>query len=144
MRILVVGATGVIGRAEGEARADWWGNTGHAQAVREQAKLDGRKTGNPDPMVSYYHDVPRALAEEALRRERHESATAESLPWPPDASPNLPARFVLCRNDRVFPARFFRRLVRERLSIRPDEIAGGHCVALSRPKDLADLLVGYA
>ena len=25
-----------------------------------------------------------------------------------------------------------------------DEIAGGHRVALSRPKDLADLLVGYA
>ena len=54
----------------GEAPADWWSNTGHKQAVREQAKLDGGKTGNKDPMVTYYHDVPRALAEEALRRER--------------------------------------------------------------------------
>ena len=38
----------------------------------------------------------------------------------------------------MFPARFFRRLVRERLGITPDEIPGGHCVALSRPKELAD------
>ena len=28
--------------------------------------------------------------------------------------------------------------------IAPDEIAAGHCVALSRPKELADLLEGYA
>ena len=26
----------------------------------------------------------------------------------------------------------------------PDEIAASHCVALSRPKELADLLDGYA
>jgi hypothetical protein len=45
--------------APGAASADWWGNTGSAQAVREQAALDGGKTGNPDPMVCYYHDVPR-------------------------------------------------------------------------------------
>ena len=48
-----------------------------------------------------------------------------------------------CQDDRVFPAAFSRRLVRERLGITPDEIPGGHCVALSRPKELADLLVGY-
>jgi pimeloyl-ACP methyl ester carboxylesterase len=128
----------------GEAPADWWDNTGHAQAVREQARLDGGKTGNKDPMVTYYHDVPRALAEEALRRERGESRAASSLPWPLKAWPDLRTRFVLCKDDRVFPAGFFRRLARERLGITPDEIAGGHCVALSRPKDLANLLIGYA
>jgi pimeloyl-ACP methyl ester carboxylesterase len=128
----------------GESAADWWSNTGHEQAVREQAKLDGGKTGNPDPMVTYYHDVPRALAEEALRRERGESSAAYSFPWPLDAWPNVRTRFVLCQDDRVFPAGFYRRLVRERLNITPDEISGGHCVALSRPKELADLLVGYA
>ena len=79
----------------GEAPADWWGNTGHAQARADaQAKLDGGKTGNPDPMVSYYHDVPRALAEEALRRQRRESSTAGSLPWPLDAWPNVRTRFA--------------------------------------------------
>jgi hypothetical protein len=36
-----------------------------------------------------------------------------------------------------------RRVVQERLGITPDEIDGGHCVALSRPKELADRLEAY-
>jgi len=128
----------------GEAPADWWENTGHAEAVQAQAELDGGRTGHEDPMVSYYHDVPRSLAEEALRRERGESSTASSQPWPLHAWPSVRTRFVLCRDDRVFPAAFYRRLARERLGITPDEIPGGHCVALSRPQELADLLAGYA
>ena len=43
-----------------------------------------------------------------------------------------------------FPAEFMRRVVAERLDIVPDEIAAGHCVALSRPKELAHLLEHYA
>ncbi len=65
-------------------------------------------------------------------------------PWPLTAWPDVPTRFVLCTQDRFFPPVFLRRLVPERLTIVPDEIAAGHCVALSRPKELADLLVGYA
>jgi hypothetical protein len=55
----------------------------------------------------------------------------------------VPTKFVLCTQDRFFPPDFFRRLVAERLDIMPDEIASGHCVALSRPKALADLLESY-
>jgi len=51
---------------------------------------------------------------------------------------------VLCTQDRFFPADFLRRVVAERLDIVPDEIAAGHCVALSRPKELAAMLEGYA
>jgi pimeloyl-ACP methyl ester carboxylesterase len=112
--------------------------------VREQAAKDGGLTGNDDPYVSFYHDVPRALAEEALRRERGVPGTAYDSPWPLEAWPDVPTRFVLCREDRFFPADFFRRLVPERLGIVPDEIPGSHCVALSRPRELADLLEGYA
>ena len=36
-----------------------------------------------------------------------------------------------------------RRVVRERLSINPDEIESGHCPALSRPKELAERLDAY-
>jgi hypothetical protein len=36
-----------------------------------------------------------------------------------------------------------RRVVRERLGIAADEIDGGHCVALSRPKELAERLDAY-
>jgi pimeloyl-ACP methyl ester carboxylesterase len=130
--------------APGEAPADWWDNTGHRQAVDEQARQDGGLTGSDDPFVAYFHDVPRDLAEEAVSRARDtESATAYATPWPLPAWPDVPTKFVLCTEDRVFPARFMRRVVSERLGITPDEIAAGHCVALSRPRELAELLVGY-
>ena len=52
----------------GESPGDWWTNTGYRQAAEEQARLDGGKTGNEDPLISYYNGAPRSLAEEALRR----------------------------------------------------------------------------
>jgi pimeloyl-ACP methyl ester carboxylesterase len=55
----------------------------------------------------------------------------------------VPTRFLLCRDDRFFPAELMRRVVRERLGITPDEIDGSHCVALSRPKELADRLEAF-
>ncbi|MGN9908805.1 alpha/beta fold hydrolase [Phytohabitans sp. LJ34] len=131
--------------APGESPDEWWANTGYGDAVAEQAARDGGLTGNPDPLVSFYHDVPRELAEEAMRRERaHPSSTATAAPWPLDAWPDVPTRFVLCGEDRFFPPDFFRRLVADRLGIVPDEIPGSHCVALSRPKEVADILEGYA
>ena len=59
--------------APGEKPAEWWTNTGHGDAAREQAGRDGGLTGNDDPFVAFYHDVPRALAEEAMSKERGES-----------------------------------------------------------------------
>jgi pimeloyl-ACP methyl ester carboxylesterase len=129
--------------APGEKPMDWWDNTGHGQAVREQARRDGGLTGSDDPFVVFYHDVPRGLAEQALSKERSESETAYSSPWPLDAWPAVPTKFVLCSEDRFFPAGFMRRVVAERLGVVPDEVTAGHCVALSRPHDLADLLDGY-
>ena len=42
-----------------------------------------RATGNADPYVCYYHDVPRQLAEEAMSRERdHPSEASTRAPWP--------------------------------------------------------------
>jgi pimeloyl-ACP methyl ester carboxylesterase len=129
----------------GEAPGDWWANTGHGDAVRRQAARDGGLTGNEDPFVAYYHDVPRKLAEEAMSKARaHPSEASMASPWPLDAWPDVPTKFVLCTEDRFFPADFLRRVVAERLHIIPDEIAASHCVALSRPKELAEILVRYA
>jgi pimeloyl-ACP methyl ester carboxylesterase len=125
----------------GEAPGDWWANTGYRDAVRKQAARDGGLTGNEDPFIAYYHDVPRELAEQAMSKERaHPSEASMASPWPLDAWPLVPTRFVLCTEDRFFPADFLRRVVAERLNIIPDEIAASHCVALSRPKELAEIL----
>lgn len=141
---VLVLVTGMI-PSPGEAPEDWWANTGYAEAVREQAAMDGGLTGNDDPYISFYHDVPRELADEAMTRERtHPSGASMAPPWPLREWPKVPTRFVLCTEDRFFPPAFMRRLVRERLNITPDEITAGHCPALSRPVELAGILNGYA
>jgi pimeloyl-ACP methyl ester carboxylesterase len=140
---VLVLVAGMIPRP-GESPNDWWHSTGYSSAVRKQAAQDGGLTGSDDPYVSFYHDVPRELAKEAMSKERaHPSQASMAAPWPLDVWPDVPTKFVLCSQDRFFPPDFFRQLVAERLGIVPDEIDAGHCVALSRPKQLADVLEGY-
>lgn len=130
---LIVLVAGLVPRP-GEAPNDWWANTGY-EPVR------GDWWG--DEAATFYHDVTPELAAEALRRGRRQSDTPGEQPWPLARWPDVPTRFLLCRDDRLLPAEFLRRVVRERLGIVPDEIDGGHCVALSRPKELAERLDGY-
>ena len=52
-------------------------------------------------------------------------------------------RFLLCRDDRFFPAEFQRRVVKERLGIVPDEMGGRHLPALARPDELVAHLERY-
>ena len=113
----------------GELFSDWWTNTGY------------QTSGHDDV---FYHDVPPGLAAEARRRERDEAAKALHQPWPLHAWPDTPTRYLLCRDDRMFPAEWARRHARERLGIEPDEIDGGHYITLARPRQLADRLVAYA
>ncbi|MDS0134169.1 MULTISPECIES: alpha/beta hydrolase [unclassified Amycolatopsis] len=140
---LLVLVAGMI-PAPGEPPEEWSRNTGCGEAVQAQAARDEGRTGHADPYVSFYHDVPRALADEALSKERaHPSPTAMREPWPLAAWPDVPTRFVLCREDRCFPPDFVRRLAAERLGLVPDEITAGHCAALSRPAELAALLESF-
>jgi hypothetical protein len=127
--------------APGEAPDDWSANTGFAQAWREREERDG--PAPDDDIALFYHDVRPDLAAEAMRRARHQSDTPGKRPWPLPGWPDVPTRFLLCRDDRFFPAEFLRRVVRDRLGFTPDEIDGGHCVALSRPRELADRLEAY-
>ena len=92
----------------------------------------------------FYHDVPRELADEAISRGRRQSDTPGQEPWPLGAWPDVETRFVLCRNDRFFPAHWLRAVVRDRLGIEPIDFDSGHCPALSRPQELAGLLARYS
>jgi pimeloyl-ACP methyl ester carboxylesterase len=91
----------------------------------------------------FYHDVPPELAEQALAHERRQSETPGLEPWPLASWPGIPTRAIIGRNDRFFQAEWLRTVIRDRLGITPDEIDSGHCAALSRPQELADLLEGY-
>jgi pimeloyl-ACP methyl ester carboxylesterase len=122
----------------GETANDWWSTTGHNEAWKAQG-LDDTSAN-----TLYYHDVPPGLAAEMSALERDQSGTAMAEPWPLQSWPDVPTRYLLCREDRMFPADWARRHARERLGIAADEIDGGHCPYLSRPKELAGRLVDYA
>jgi pimeloyl-ACP methyl ester carboxylesterase len=113
----------------GELFADWWANAGYEESGYEDV---------------FYHDVPRALAVEARRRERGEDSKALQEPWPLEAWPDVPTRYLLCRDDRMFPAAWARRHARERLDLEADEMDGGHYITLSRPRELGERLTTYA
>jgi pimeloyl-ACP methyl ester carboxylesterase len=115
----------------GESPGEWWANTGH-------------EFPDPfDPAAVFAHDLPPALAAASLQHLREQSGTPFEKPWPLDAWPDVPTRFLLCRDDRFFPAEFQRRVVRERLGIVPDEMGGGHLPALARPEELVQRLEAY-
>jgi pimeloyl-ACP methyl ester carboxylesterase len=112
--------------------------------MREQAERDGRGTGeDDDPVTLFLHDLPPDVRAEAMTKVRDQSGTPFERPWPLAAWPDVPTRFLLCRDDRFFPAEFMRRVVRERLGITPDEMDGGHLPALARPRELAARLEAY-
>jgi pimeloyl-ACP methyl ester carboxylesterase len=115
--------------APGELFADWWTNAGYEEGGYEDV---------------FYHDVPPELAAEARRRERGEDSQALGQPWPLASWPTTPTRYLLCRDDRMFPAAWARRHARERLGIEADEMDGGHYITLSRPRELAGRLAAYA
>ena len=121
--------------APGESANDYWLDTRYAEA--------DRGTDAADDIAIFYHDVPRDLAEEALRHGRPQADAIGDEPWPLERWPDVPVRFLLCRDDRLFPAAWLRRVVRERLGIEADEIEGGHCPALARPQDLVDRLESF-
>jgi len=128
----------------GEAPGDWWANTGHERAKRELDEREGRPAdGEFDALVTFLHDVPPDVVAESAQHVRSQSGTPFERPWPLDAWPDVPTRFLLCRNDRFFPADFLRRVVEQRLGIVPDELESGHLPALSHPTELVERLEAY-
>jgi pimeloyl-ACP methyl ester carboxylesterase len=126
-RLLVLVA-GMI-PAPGELFADWWTNTRYEESGYDDV---------------FYHDLPPELAAEARQHERDQVEKPLNEPWPLAAWPHVPTRYLLCREDRMFPPEWARRHARERLGIEADEMGGGHYVALSRPRELAERLESYA
>ena len=92
---------------------------------------------------TFYDDVDPDLAAEAVSKERRQSESTGNEPWPLAAWPDIPTHFILCRNDRFFPADWLRPVVRERLHIQPDEMDSGHTPALSHPTELVELMESY-
>jgi pimeloyl-ACP methyl ester carboxylesterase len=113
--------------APGETGIEWWDNTGHTQLPKW-----------PDSERELFlQDVSPETAAAVLARSRNQTRAVMEEPWPLAAWPDVATRFLLCREDRCFPADWLRDVVRDRLGITPEEIDGGHMPYVSRPTELA-------
>jgi pimeloyl-ACP methyl ester carboxylesterase len=128
-----------------ETAGAWWANTGQPEAARQYALSEGRDPDKPfDPFEVFLHDIDPAVIARSAEHVRGQSDRPFSDPWPLAHWPDISTRCVVGKRDRLFPLRFQRRVMRERLGITPDEIDTGHLPALSRPTELATLILDYA
>ncbi|WP_245675519.1 alpha/beta fold hydrolase [Micromonospora halophytica] len=129
--------------APGETPGDWWAATSHAQARAAYAAAQGRApNADVDPAVDFFHDVPADVAAR-MHDGPQESDAVFVRPNPLRDWPHVPTRVISGRDDRFFPADFQRRLAADRLGVHPDELPGGHLLALSRPHLLAEKLQSF-
>ena len=80
----------------GESMAAWWSATGHSEL--------GLAMDTEEQVIDLFmHDLPIELAKEALRHGRDQGGGKWDEPSPLKAWPDVPTRFLLCRDDRFFP-----------------------------------------
>ena len=92
----------------------------------------------------FYHDCTEEDAAWAVARLRPQSAAPRSEPWPLDAIPPVERTSILCRDERAVRPDWSRRMSRELLGVEAVELEGGHSPFLSRPRELAEVLLRLA
>jgi pimeloyl-ACP methyl ester carboxylesterase len=123
----------------GETAGEWWANTGQPEAMRNNDLREGRDPdAGFDAQTYFLHDMPPDVLT-LLMSSGEEQEPAESLfqtglalsSWP-----DVPTAVLAGRDDRFFPYEFQRRLAKERLGVEPEQLPGGHLLALSQPEAL--------
>ncbi|MGE2733007.1 alpha/beta fold hydrolase [Mycolicibacterium vaccae] len=91
----------------------------------------------------FYHDCDEATARWAFDRlgpERFGDTTVTPVSVPRFWAADLPRSFIVCEQDRSMP-RWLADTVARRLGVEPLSIDASHSPFLSRPRELAELLV---
>jgi pimeloyl-ACP methyl ester carboxylesterase len=130
--------------AAGETPGQWWEATGQHDAMAENFRRMGLPDKDFDQIEDFFHDVPAQVREEAFSQpEPGQSDTPMAQVWPCSGWPDVPTRVVAGSDDRLFPLEFQRRVVRDRLGLDVDVLPGGHLMALSHPRELAEKILSY-
>jgi pimeloyl-ACP methyl ester carboxylesterase len=125
-----------------ETAGQWWGATGAVEA-RQQAAARGGYATEFDAATYFLHDVPPDVLRAGPQQPRGEAEIVFGEPCGFTRWPDIPIHVVAGRDDRFFPIEFQRRVARERLRKKVEEIPGGHLVALSNPEGLTERLLAY-
>jgi pimeloyl-ACP methyl ester carboxylesterase len=92
----------------------------------------------------FFHDCATEDAAWAAARLRPQSAAPRLEPWPEDPLLDVERTSILCRDEQCIRPDWSRGVSRELLGVEPIELDGGHSPFLSRPAELADVLVRLA
>jgi pimeloyl-ACP methyl ester carboxylesterase len=128
--------------APGETAGAWWDNTG-SEAARLEAAGNGGYGEAIDLDTYFLHDLPPEIAAEGEQYQRPEADIVFGESCAFTAWPAIPIHVIAGRDDRFFPIDFQRRVAKERLGVDADVLPGGHLIALSNPRGVAEQLLRY-
>jgi len=126
----------------GETAGAWRENT-KSTAARAEAARRGGYSETFDLDTYFLHDIPPEIVAQGAAHQRNEADSVFVEPCRFEAWPDIPIHVIAGANDRFFPLEFQRRIAEERLHIGVVELPGGHLIALSNPRGLADQLLSY-
>lgn len=92
----------------------------------------------------FYHDCPEEVREWAVSRMRPQANRPLTEITPLNRWPSTPRTLIIATDDRCIPRDSAMRTAMRLFGERPMEIPGDHCLPLSRPRELADVLLADA
>jgi len=92
----------------------------------------------------FYADCTPADREWAVAQLGRQSFNVPVTPCPLAALPSVPSDYIVMAEDAALSPEWCRRAAREQLGVEPHELPGDHSPFLSRPGELADLLVALS
>ncbi len=126
----------------GESPAQWWRACGQARERRANERAAGRDPERPfDPLDAFLHDAPPEVLAEAAEHDRDEADAAFATPWPGTHWPEVPTSVLVADDDRLFPPAMQERVAADRLGLSVHRVPGGHLCPLTRPTEVADVLL---
>jgi pimeloyl-ACP methyl ester carboxylesterase len=111
----------------GETAGEWWDNTGSIAARIAAAQRGGYST-DFDLATYFLHDLSAETTRQGAAHERTEAEIMFGEPCRFEAWPDVPIHVIAGSDDRF---------------VTVEELPGGHLLALSNPRGLADKLLGY-
>ncbi|MBV9410399.1 MAG: alpha/beta hydrolase [Acidimicrobiia bacterium] len=92
----------------------------------------------------FYGDCTPPDRDWAIARLGRQSFTVAATPCPLAALPSVPSDYIVLAEDATLSPAWCRKAAREQLGVEPHELPGDHSPFLSRPAELADLLVALS
>jgi pimeloyl-ACP methyl ester carboxylesterase len=103
---------------------------------------DGSSSWKKEEAIDvFYHDCSRADGEWAFERLRPQNWALAGLTLPDSDLKRWPSTYIVCNQDKTVVPDWSRRSAPDVLGVDPIEIEGSHSPFLSRPAELAEMLV---